>query len=285
MQRKPTSREPAMPKKQATTSRHQPRGLTILYEDRDILVVDKSPGLLTISTEKGETRTAYYRLTDYVRKGYAKSRNRIFIVHRLDRDVSGILLFAKTGEAKEYLQERWEGTQKKYLAVVHGRLKNKTGTFSSYLAENAAHIMYSTPDTRKGKLSYTAYRVLKETEEFSLLEIDLITGRKNQIRVHLAENGHPIVGDKKYGKKDATHKRLALHARSITFNHPFSEKQLTFETRVPGYFGGLVGGLGQQGNTEDKLSDSQVPPPKHAVRARPRRAASRPKPRAPRAGR
>jgi tRNA pseudouridine32 synthase/23S rRNA pseudouridine746 synthase/23S rRNA pseudouridine1911/1915/1917 synthase len=100
--------------------------------------------------------------------------------------------------------------------------------------------VYSTPDTRKGKLSHTAYRVLKETAEFSLLEIDLITGRKNQIRVHLAENGHPIVGDKKYGEKDPAHKRLALHAISISFKHPFTGKQVTFETTVPGYFRSLV---------------------------------------------
>jgi tRNA pseudouridine32 synthase/23S rRNA pseudouridine746 synthase/23S rRNA pseudouridine1911/1915/1917 synthase len=239
-QRKHASGGTAAPKRRASSSRHQPQGVTILYEDRDILVVDKSPGLLTISTEKRETTTAYYRLMDYVRKGYAKSRNRIFIVHRLDRDVSGILVFAKTVQAKEYLQERWEETQKKYLAVVHGRLPNKTGTFSSYLAENKARIVYSTSDARKGKLSHTAYRVLKETAEFSLLEIDLITGRKNQIRVHLAENGHPIVGDKKYGEKDATHKRLALHALSISFKHPFTGKQVTFETKVPGYLRSLV---------------------------------------------
>ena len=238
----------------AAGGRHQPQGVTILYEDRDILVVDKAPGLLTISTQKRETATAYYRLTDYVRKGNAKSRNRIFIVHRLDRDVSGILVFAKTGEAKEYLQERWDETQKKYLAVVHGRLPNKTGTFSSYLAENKARIVYSTTDTSKGKLSHTAYRVLKETAEFSLLEIDLITGRKNQIRVHLAENGHPIVGDKKYGKKDPQHKRVALHAISISFTHPFTGKQLTFETNVPGYFHSLVGGFGHTESLRDQPS-------------------------------
>jgi len=142
-----------------------------------------------------------------------------------------------------------EETQKKYLAVVHGRLAKKAGTFSSYLAENAAHVVYSTTDIRKGKLSHTAYRVLKETAEFSLLEIDLITGRKNQIRVHLAESGHPIVGDKKYGEKNpqqrcdgapASHKRLALHALSISFTHPFTGKQVTFETEVPGYLRSLV---------------------------------------------
>ena len=233
-----------MRKNGTSTGRHQPQGLTILYEDRDILVVDKAPGLLTIGTEKERTRTAYYRLTDYVRKGYAKSRKRVFIVHRLDRDVSGILVFSKTAAAKTSLQNQWGETEKKYLAVVHGKLANKTGTISTYLAESSAHVVYSTSDRKKGKLSHTAYRVLKETEVFSLLEIRLLTGRKNQIRVHLAESGHPIVGDKKYGGRDRAHKRLALHAQSISFKHPFSGKQVTFETSVPGYFGRLIGGVG-----------------------------------------
>jgi tRNA pseudouridine32 synthase/23S rRNA pseudouridine746 synthase/23S rRNA pseudouridine1911/1915/1917 synthase len=239
-QQKPQSGQRPAHGKRLPSKRHQPQGVTVLYEDRDILIVDKSPGLLTISTQKRETATAYYRLTDYVRKGNIKSRERIFIVHRLDRDVSGVLVFAKTGPVKEYLQEHWDETQKKYIAVVHGRLPSKEGVFTSYLAENQARVVYSTTDTRKGKLSHTGYKVLKQTPQFSLLEIELITGRKNQIRVHLAENGHPIVGDKKYGEKDPTHKRLALHALSISFKHPFTQKQVTFETDIPSYFRTLM---------------------------------------------
>ena len=235
-----------MRKNGTSPGRHQPQGLTILYEDRDILVVDKAPGLLTMGTENERTRTAYYRLTDYIRKGCAKSRKRVFIVHRLDREVSGILVFAKTAAAKTSLQDQWEETEKKYLAVVHGKLANETGIISTYLAENSAHVVYSTSDPKKGKLSHTAYRVLKETRAFSLLEITLLTGRKNQIRVHLAENGHPIVGDKKYGERDRAHKRLALHAQSISFKHPFSGKRLTFETEIPAYFNKLVGDIGQE---------------------------------------
>jgi tRNA pseudouridine32 synthase/23S rRNA pseudouridine746 synthase/23S rRNA pseudouridine1911/1915/1917 synthase len=157
--------------------------------------------------------------------------------------VSGVLVFAKTPAAKGYLQERWEEAEKRYLAVVYGKLAAKAGTITSYLVENQAHVMHSTSDTKRGKLSHTAYKVLKETEEFSLLEIRLLTGRKNQIRVHLAEHGHPIAGDKKYGKGDKTHKRLALHARSISFNHPFSGEPVTFEARIPGYFNRLVRGI------------------------------------------
>ena len=217
------------------------KGIEIIHEDRDILVVDKPPGLLTIATDKEKEKTAYYILTDYVRKGCYKSRNRIYIVHRLDKGTSGLLIFAKSEGAKFYLQNQWTKTEKKYLAVVYGKLFRKEGTISSYLAENRNYTMYSTSNTSKGKLSHTAFRVLKETKGFSLLEITLITGRKNQIRVHLADKGCPVVGDKKYGDAHDAHKRLALHAKSITFNHPYSGKRLTFDTRIPGWFNSLVG--------------------------------------------
>jgi RluA family pseudouridine synthase len=222
-----------------------PKGLVIIHEDRDILVVDKPPGLLTIGTDKEKSRTAYFILTDYVRKGYAKSRKRIFIVHRLDRDTSGILVFAKSEEAKLSLQSQWDQTEKKYLAVVHGTCEKRSDTITTYLAENKAHDVYSTSDTKKGKLSHTAYKVLKETKEFSLLGVDLLTGRKHQIRVHLAGIGHPVVGDQRYGRGDKAHKCLALHATSISFKHPFSGEQLTFQTKAPVYFNKLVGSLDQ----------------------------------------
>lgn len=229
-----------MPKHAHPGSRLLPLGLVILHEDRDILVVEKPPGLLTIGTDRDKERTAYFILTDYVRKGAAKSRNRIFIVHRLDRETSGILIFAKSEEAKFRLQSQWEETEKKYLAVVHGKLAKSADTISSYLAENEKSLkVYSTPDSSRGRLSHTAYRVLRESNEFSLLEIDLLTGRKNQIRVHLAEIGHPVVGDKKYGIKD-DHKRLALHAQSITFKHPYNGKPLTLSTKIPGSFSSLI---------------------------------------------
>ena len=193
-----------------------------------------------MGTDTDKTRTAYFILTDYIRKGYAKSRNRIFIVHRLDRETSGILVFAKSEQAKLRLQEHWKETEKKYLAVVHGKCDRKSETITTYLAENKAHFVYSTSDTSKGKLSHTAYHVLKQTKDFALLEVDLLTGRKHQIRVHLAGIGHPVVGDRRYGKRNMAHKRLALHARSISFRHPFSGKQLTFETKVPVYFNQLM---------------------------------------------
>lgn len=229
-----------------STSRRQPahhhlRGLTLLYEDRDIIVVEKPGGLLTIGTDRDKTRTAHTILNEYVRKGDPRSRHRVYIVHRLDRETSGILVFAKSETAKAFLQGHWEETDKRYLAVVHGTLAHKAGTISSYLAENSAFTVYATPDPAAGKLSHTEYRVLKEARGFSLVELHLLTGRKHQIRVHLAGEGHPIVGDKKYGRTGDGAGSLALHARSLAFTHPVSHKRLTFATGIPAVFTRLVG--------------------------------------------
>lgn len=231
-----------MPKPSKPNTKFLPKGLEIIHEDRDMLVVNKPAGLLTMGTDTEKSRTAYFALTDYVRKGFAKSPNRIFIVHRLDRDTSGILIFAKNEEAKLNLQSQWQETRKKYLAVVHGKCEKHSETITSYLAENAAHNVYTTTDPNKGKLSYTAYRVIKESKDFSLLEVDLLTGRKHQIRVHMADIGHPVVGDKRYGKGDKVQGgRLALHALSISLRHPFSGKELTFTAKAPSYLMKLLG--------------------------------------------
>ncbi|WP_432822709.1 RluA family pseudouridine synthase [Trichloromonas sp.] len=223
--------------------KHQPKGLPILYEDKDIILVEKPSGLLTIGTDRTKSRTAHYLLNDYVRKGNPKSRNRVYVVHRLDQDTSGLLIFAKSEEAKKFLQENWEQTDKHYLAIVHGQLTPKEGKISSYLTENAAQRVFSTPVEAKGKLSHTEYRVLKEGKGLSLVEIHLLTGRKHQIRVHFAEKGHPVAGDRKYGTGELVSKRLALHARSISFIHPFSKKPMTFDTGMPEDFVRLIGQL------------------------------------------
>ena len=162
----------------SSPKRYQPKGLSILYEDRDILVADKENGLLTVSNEKVKENTAYYLLNDYVRKGNQKSTNRIFIVHRLDKDTSGVIVFAKNQNAQRYLQDEWPDFKKTYYAVVHGTLAAKEGVITSYLAENSVHKMYSVDDARKGKLAKTSYKVLRESKRYSLLEIDLLTGRK-----------------------------------------------------------------------------------------------------------
>jgi len=232
-----------MPAAKRPPTKHQPRGLTILHEDRDIIVVEKPCGLLTIGTDRDKSRTVHTILNEYVRKGDPRSRNRVYIVHRLDRETSGILILAKSETAKIYLQEHWQDNDKRYLAVAHGKLAEKSGTISSYLAENSAFTVYSTDNPALGKLSHTQYAVLKEARGFSMLEIRLLTGRKHQIRVHLSEKGHPVVGDRKYGKAHDAHGTLALHARSLSFAHPVSGKRLTFETRIPDYFIRLVGSI------------------------------------------
>jgi RluA family pseudouridine synthase len=216
--------------------RFWPKGLSILYEDRDIVIVDKAAGLLTVSNERVRENTAYYLLNAYVKKGNSKSKNRIFIVHRLDRDTSGVIVFAKTDKAKYFLQDEWHKFKKKYHAVVVGKMKQPKGLISSYLAENSIHKMYSVTDPSRGKLARTGYKVLRESQKYSLLEIDLLTGRKNQIRVHVADEGCPIAGDKKYGIKDKTVTRLALHAASIAFVHPFTKERMTVSAPVPPYF-------------------------------------------------
>jgi RluA family pseudouridine synthase len=225
------------------------KGLVVLYEDKDILVVDKPAGLLTVATERERSRTAHSLLTDYIRKGCGRSQKRAFVVHRLDRETSGVLIFAKSEEAMLRLKDQWKQTEKKYLAVVHGRCEKSSETITTYLAEDNAYNVYSTTDSTKGRLSQTVYKVLRVTKGLSLLEVVLLTGRKNQIRVHLAGIGHPIVGDTKYGNEDESQPRMALHARFISFRHPFSGERLTFESEVPAFFASLVGRIDRQDDT------------------------------------
>ncbi|OGV44219.1 MAG: RNA pseudouridine synthase [Lentisphaerae bacterium GWF2_49_21] len=216
--------------------RHRPKGMEILYEDMDVIVIDKEPGLLTVRANYEKEKTAHQILTSYVRRGDCKSKKQVFVVHRLDRETSGVLVFAKSFNSMENLKQQWGKTvKKKYLAVVHGILKEKAGTITSYLAENDDYRVFSVKDQQRGELAITAYKVLKESKNFSLLEIDLVTGKKNQIRVHLSEKGHPIVNDDKYGR-DKSRGRLALHSQSLTFNHPYSGRTMTFEAKVPEYF-------------------------------------------------
>lgn len=226
--------------------KYAPKGLTILFEDRDIIFVDKVHGLLTMGNERESDRTAYANLTDYVCKGNHKSPHRVFIVHRLDRETSGVLVFAKTPEAKSYLQSEWFNFNKTYYAVVHGHLPEQEGIISSYLVEHGVNKMYSAtnPEQKKqGKHAKTLYKVIKQSETHSLVELNILTGRKHQIRVHLADKGCPIVGDKKYGnggKGEKGAKRLALHAAKLSIKHPFSKRDLVVEAPLPGHFETLL---------------------------------------------
>lgn len=243
-----------------TPVKYRPKGLTVLYEDRDIIVVEKPCGLLTIGTDRDKSRTVHTILNEYVRKGDPRSRNRVYIVHRLDRETSGILILAKSEAAKTFLQGHWQETEKRYLTVVYGTLSPPAGMISSYLTENSAYSVYSTPDPAAGKLSHTEYTTRKEAKGFSLLEIRLLTGRKHQIRVHLSEKGHPVVGDRKYGKANDPYGTLALHARSIAFTHPVSGRRLSFETGIPDFFTRLVGKIDpESGSHPGCTGSSEIP--------------------------
>jgi tRNA pseudouridine32 synthase/23S rRNA pseudouridine746 synthase/23S rRNA pseudouridine1911/1915/1917 synthase len=163
------------------------------------------------------------------------------VVHRLDQATSGVLVFAKTERVQQFLKNNWPETVKYYYAIVHGHLKQKKGSIKSYLEEDEDYVVHSTSDKTKGKLAQTDYEVVKETPYFSLIKINLITGKKNQIRVHLAEAGNPVVGDTKYGKSPNTkHKQLMLHSFSLEFTHPFTKERLRVQSDVPAYFKGLV---------------------------------------------
>ena len=212
-------------------TRFVPKGMKILYEDRDIIVIDKNSGLLSVETDNEKEKTAHNLLTNYVRKGNHKARAKLFVVHRLDQKTSGVMIFAKSMEIREKFADQWKNVEKKYIALAQGHFKEKSGIFESYLADGDDYKVRSVKNPQDGKFARTKYKVIKETEQYSLLEIDLLTGKKNQIRVHLSENGHPIAGDVKYGSK--TKGRLALHALSIKFKHPFSNEEMKFVTKRP----------------------------------------------------
>lgn len=213
--------------------------LKIIYEDAAILVVEKASGLLSMATERDKEKTAYHLLNDYVK--ISNPRNHVFILHRLDRDTSGILMFAKNQDVQASLQQNWNEMilERKYVAVIEGQPAKESGTIRSYMAESSNYFVHKS-NTAEGKLAITHYQVLKGGRPYSLIELDLETGRKNQIRVHMQENGHPVAGDKKYGARSNPLHRLALHAFKLRFIHPVTHKELCFETPVPSRFKALV---------------------------------------------
>ena len=213
--------------------RNRLHGLEILFEDRDLIVICKKPGLLTNSPHRDQTRTAERFLTSYLRKGNPRSRLRAYTVHRLDRDTSGLLVFAKSERVQQQLKNNWRDVDKTYYAVVHGHLKKTKGSIINYLAENKAQVVYVTPNQSLGKRAETHYQEVGRSTRCTALHVDLVTGRKNQIRVHFAHLGHPIVGDPKYGEKGDKFRRMALHAMDLSFDHPFSGRRMIFHAPVP----------------------------------------------------
>lgn len=211
-------------------------GLRILFEDEHLIVIEKDAGLLTIATNREKQKTAYYQLMDYVKS--INPSYRVFIVHRLDRDTSGVMIFAKSKNVQQLLQENWHSIVPKraYIALVEGSVQKNAGTITSWLKENRAFIMYSSQRPNDGQKAVTHYKVLKRNKKNSLLEVHLDTGRKNQIRVHMQDLHHPIVGDKKYGATTKPIGRLGLHAHKIAFTHPITNKSLAFESKIPKQF-------------------------------------------------
>ncbi|CEA02484.1 Ribosomal large subunit pseudouridine synthase D [Jeotgalicoccus saudimassiliensis] len=211
------------------------KGVTILHEDDDVIVVDKESGLLSMGSKQERQMTAYKQLMDYVQSIHPK--NRIFIVHRLDRDTSGVMIFARSKIVQQKLQKAWtEAVQERsYVALVEG-VVSKGGTITSWLTEDRTFMMHSSPKPNHGQKAITHYKVMKSNRRFSLLKVNLDTGRKNQIRVHMQDLGHPIVGDKKYGSEVNTINRLGLHANAIKFKHPSSGKMMRFESETPASF-------------------------------------------------
>ena len=216
------------------------RKLDILYEDDCIIVADKPSGLLTMSTGKEGEITAYSILTDYVRSARGgrntRDKGRIFIVHRLDRDTSGVIVFAKDEQTKHALQDDWNETiqERKYIAAVEGTLEYDEGTVASYLKDNPKSMKVSSSWTDNGgKYSVTHFKVLRSSGQYSLVEFELETGRKNQIRVHASVIGNPVAGDRKYGSVSNPLHRLCLHASTLAFHHPRTGQLLRFDTGIP----------------------------------------------------
>ena len=214
--------------------------LKIVYEDDDIIVVNKGYGLLSMGTDRIKDGTAYNLLRDYLKR--KDPRNKLFIVHRLDRDTSGLMMFAKTQKAKETMQHNWNNMvlERKYVAIVEGVIKPEEGEIRSYLTENTAHEVYSTVNPAEGKLAVTYYKTLKKRAPYSMVELSLATGRKNQIRVHMKEAGHPIVGDRRYGAKASPFHRLCLHAQTLRFVHPTTRRDMSFTCPLPAGYVRLV---------------------------------------------
>lgn len=215
------------------TGKSDNSGVRILFEDKTVIVIEKRAGLLTMATEKEKDKTAYSYLYDHVKK--EDPLNKIFILHRLDRETSGVMMFAKTLEVQTIMQRAWNVsvTDRTYIAVVEGNVKEDTGTITSWLRENKNYEVYSSPVDNGGQLATTHFKVIQRNKLYTMLELKLDTGRKNQIRVHMQVLGNSVIGDKKYGASSNPIGRIGLHANVLTFNHPYSNKLMRFESFIP----------------------------------------------------
>jgi 23S rRNA pseudouridine1911/1915/1917 synthase len=219
--------------------RNLPEGLAILHEDNDVIVVLKAHGLLTVATERERETTAQAYLNVYL--GQKRGEERIQVVHRLDRETSGVLVFAKNAYAREQLKEQFAAhtTERVYIAIVEGEMDPEAGTFRSFLRERRDLKMESVDEHPDAKFAVTHYRTIETNGRYSMLEVTLETGRKNQIRTHLSEAGHPVLGDRMYGSEVNPIGRLALHAKLLGFDHPVTRKHMVFTAPVPKAFRGV----------------------------------------------
>ena len=211
-------------------------GFPIIYEDEDIIVIDKPAGMLAVATDDERENTAYRTVTSYVK---AKNKSgRVFVVHRLDRETSGVMLLAKNERIKYALQDNWDDAviTRGYIAVVEGKVAEPAGTIKSWLRQTRTLLVYSSKNEGDGKLAITNYKTVKTADKYSMLDISLETGRKNQIRVHMKDMGHPVAGDKKYGAATDPFARLGLHASMLRIKHPASGAEMLFEAKMPRVF-------------------------------------------------
>lgn len=209
--------------------------LNIIYEDKMFLVVNKPSGLLTISTQKEKEKTLFHKVFEYIKK--KNKNNKIFILHRLDKDTSGIVMFCKDQKLKFLIQNNWDNLVKlrQYVAIVEGIPNKEKDSLKAWIKESSTLKTYST-NKKSGRLAITNYMVVTSQNGYSLLEIEIKTGRKNQIRVQLSDAKMPIIGDKKYGSKKNPINRLGLHANKLIFINPITKKEMVFETDIPDSF-------------------------------------------------
>ncbi|MDY2727427.1 MAG: RluA family pseudouridine synthase [Candidatus Onthovivens sp.] len=216
------------------------KDLPIIFENDEFIVINKPAGLLSIASDKEKSATAYRMVTDYVQQ--KDKHNRVFVVHRLDKETSGILMFAKNEKIRDILQEKWNDIVKSrgYYAVVEGIMEKSEDHIVNYLRMNKENLMYVTPFSKNSQKCITDYKVLKTNKKYSLLDVHIYTGRKNQIRVTLGSLGHYVLGDDKYGEPENPINRLCLHAYQLKFEHPISKKIYSFEAVLPKEMADLV---------------------------------------------
>ena len=215
--------------------------IEIVYEDDDVIVINKGYGLLSVAAQnQKKEENAYDIIRNYVKA--VDPHNKLFIVHRLDRDTSGLMMFAKSAQAQEVLRHNWNNLilERLYVALLEGYLDQDKGYIKSRLAENSQYVVYSTDNPDEGRVAVTHYKVLGMGNNLTLAQFSLDTGRKNQIRVHASDLGHPIAGDKKYGAQKNPIHRLALHAQTLRFAHPITRKDMHFQTPIPPKFASAI---------------------------------------------